>query len=146
MESPRLPNDRQTIAVAPVRNRTYEAELDVRLQQELRRRFFRDAAIRVGTPERSDLVLTVELERLLLTRARDLATFEVLALTYQLTGVITLRDAVSGDLILDRQPVGVTAVYSLTEATLETPAVRDEALHDVISAFADAVMSRLLLN
>lgn len=144
MDAPRLPNDRRTIAVEPIRNRTFEAELDVRLQQQLRRRLFRTAGIRVVPPERSDLVLDIELRQLALNRARDITSTDVTSLVYQLSGTMTLRDAGSGKLIFERLPISVSSSYQLPEASIETPAVSDEALNNTIAAFADAVIQELL--
>jgi hypothetical protein len=146
MESPSLPNQRQSIGIDPIRNNTYEAELDVRLQEELRRRLFRDAGIRVAQPERSDLVLTVELKQLELTRIRDVDSTNVRKLTLNMTGAMTLRDTVSGQVLYDNVPVRATTRYDLPQSAVETPAVRDDALGDVIGAFADTVVKRLLLS
>lgn len=146
MESPSLPNHRQSIGIDPIRNRTYEAELDVRLQAELRRRLFRDAGIRVAQPERSDLVLTVEVQQLDLVRTRDVDSTNVRKLRLNMSGVMTLRDTVTGQVIYDKVPVGAGTRYDLPESAVETPAVRDDALGDVIGAFADKVMQRLLLS
>jgi hypothetical protein len=144
METPRLPNARHTIGVAPIVNRTFEAELDIRLQHELRERFFREAAIGVRDPERSDLVLTLRLDQLSYARARDITRGDVSSVSMSLSGVMTLRDAITGELILDRAPVSAGQSLELLQATVETPAVRDDALREVIRAFADAVVARLL--
>ena len=146
MESPSLPNQRQSIGIDPIRNNTYEAELDVRLQEELRRRLFRDAGIRVAQPERSDLVLTVELKQLSLTRIRDVDSTNVRKLTLNMAGAMTLRDTVTGQVLYDKVPVNATTRYDLPESAVETPAVRDDALGDVIGVFADNVVRRLLLS
>lgn len=146
MESPRLPNDRHSIGVEPVYNRTYEAELDVRMQEELRRRLYRDPAIRVTPPERSELVLNVELQDLTLSRSRSLDSTDIRAITLSLRGVMSLRDAASGELIYDRQPVAVSSRYDLPDSALETPAVRDDALSTVLTDFADQIVRQLLLT
>jgi len=146
MESPRLPNDRHSIGVAPIRNLTYEAELDVRLQEALRRRLYRDPAIRAAEPERSELVLDIELNQLSLVRVLDLNSTNVRLLTLGLGGIMTLRDTGTGALIFDRLPVLVSSRYELPESALETPALRDDALATVLSEFADQVVKQLLLT
>jgi len=64
MDSPRLPNHHRTLALGPIRNRTFEAELDVRLQSALRRILYRTAGVSLSAPEDSGLVLALEIERL----------------------------------------------------------------------------------
>ena len=144
MERPGLPNQRQSIGVGPIRNLTYEGERDVRPARELWRRLFQDAAIRVSDLDRSELVLTVEIQQLTLSRARNLDSTDVLSLSLSLAGSITLRDAITGQFIYDEQSVSATTRYDLPEAATETPAVRDDAIDDVIAAFADSVMQQLL--
>jgi hypothetical protein len=146
MEAPRLPNGRHTVGIDPIVNRTYEGELDVRLQQELRRRLFRDAGIRVWPIEQSDLVLTLELSTLAYNRARDINRSDVSSVSLSLAGVMTVRDAGTGQLLFNRAPVGASAALELPQAAVETPAVRDDAIDEVVGAFADAVIERLLLN
>lgn len=146
MESPRLPNQRQSIGIEPIRNRTFEAELEIRMQHELRQRFFRDAGIRTGDPDRSELVLSVTLDDLTITRARELDSTDVRRLAIRLSGSMTVRDVGTGELVIDRSPVAVSTRYDLPEAAVETPAVRDDALSDAVAAFADKVLERLLLS
>jgi hypothetical protein len=146
MESPQLPNNRHSIGVAAIRNFTYEAELDVRLQEALRQRLFRDPAIRVTPPDRSELVLTMEIKGLNIARARDLDSTDVRRLNLNVSGVMSVRDVNTGALIHDRTPVAADLRYDLPESALETPALRDDAIDSLLAVFADKVVDNLLLT
>jgi hypothetical protein len=146
MDAPRLPNNHRTLALDPVRNRTYEGELDVRLRQALRRILYRTAGVEMVSPEDSGLLLILEIQQLDLVRARSLDSTDVKRLNYHIAGTMTLKEQGTGRLLLDKLPVALNTRYDLPEAAVETPAVRDDAVNDVVSQFAEAIVARLLVN
>jgi len=146
MDAPRLPNNHRTLALNPVRNFTFEGELDVRLRQSLRRILYRTAGVEMGQPEESGLLLTLEIHKLDLVRARSLDNTAVLLLNYQIAGTITLKEQATGKLLMDKQPIALGARYDLPKADIETPAVRDDALKGVMDQFAEAIVAQLLVN
>jgi hypothetical protein len=146
MDAPHLPNNHRTLALDPVRNRTFEGELDVRLQQALRRLLYRTAGVEMVSPDESGLLLTLEIQQLDLERARSLDSTDVKRLNYHIAGVITLKEQGTGRLLIDKAPVAVNTRYDLPEAAVETPAVRDDAVNAVVAQFAEAVVARLLVN
>ena len=146
MDAPRLPNNHRTLALAPVRNLTFEGELDVRLQRSLRRILYRAAGVEMVGPDESGLLLTLEIHKLDLVRARSIDSSQVLLLNYQIAGTITLKEQASGKLLIDKQPLALNTRYDLPRADIETPAVRDDALNGVMDKFAEAIVAQLLVN
>jgi hypothetical protein len=146
MDAPRLPNNHRTLALSPVRNRTFEGELDVRLQQSLRRILYRTAGVQLVSPGESGLLLTLEIQKLDLVRSRSLDSTTVLGLGYHIAGTITLKEQGTGKLLIDKQPLLLNTSYALPVADLETPAVRDDALNGVLEKFAEAIVAQLLVN
>ena len=139
-----LPGNARTLGIAAIRNETFAGELDVRLQRELRRRFLRNPRIRVADAAASDLVLQVNLTELAVTRSRLISSATVTALTYSLTGNATLLDRRDSHKVFERLPVSSSATLNFDNATLETPAVSDQAVDDVVSAFAAMIEARIL--
>jgi hypothetical protein len=146
MDAARLPGNHRTLAVEPIRNKTFEAELDVRLQEALRRRLYRTAGVELADPGNSGLVLTLEIQAFDRSRARSTNNTSVTQLNHYVAGTMTLREPGTGRVLLDRLPIVLSTSYALPVADVETPAVRDDALNDVVAQFAQAVVDRLLVN
>ncbi|MBI3993347.1 MAG: hypothetical protein HY342_08735 [Candidatus Lambdaproteobacteria bacterium] len=139
-----LPGDARTLGIAVIRNDTFAGELDVRLQRELRQRFLRNPRIRIADAADSDLVLSVNLTGLTITRTRLISSATVTALTYSLTGDATLLDQRDRRALFERERVSATSTLNFNTATLETPAVRDEAIDDVLGSLAASIEARIL--
>ena len=146
MDAPGLPEGHRTLAVDTVRNETFTAEVDVRLQRELRRQLFRDAAIRVVSPTQTDLLLQITVKSASASRSRGVNDTSVSKLAYNLSGSMTLLEQSSGRLLVDRKPVSGTSRLNFAERTVETPAVREEGLNDAITALAGSIVQELLVD
>ena len=148
MDSPGLPAQHRTLAVNTIRNATFTAELDVRLQRELRRLLFRDAGIHVVPQSGTDLVLQIEVSEIRVSRRRSVDDTSVGQLTYNLNGLVSLREISSGRFLISRRAIAANSRLDFDEEaeTLETPAVRDEGLNDAIELFAARVVDALLVD
>ncbi len=141
---PTLPEGAKSIFVAPVQNLTEQGELDVRLQALLRRRLLRHSHVAVHTASDAELVLSVSLTSFSIQRTLDPTSDletpleTVRTFVYTLTGRMRLSEPRTGrDLDNRALSAGVTRYHD--SATLETTAVRDEGIEDVLEAFVDQV-------
>ncbi|MBI4083611.1 MAG: hypothetical protein HY423_13480 [Candidatus Lambdaproteobacteria bacterium] len=141
---PRLPGKAERLTIGLVQNRTYTGELDVRLREEIRKRLLLNDAVVLTSPEQSELTLELDLNRLDITRTRDLSNTNVSGLTFALTGrmvVVATRDRTRRYM---NEPIAVTTSLSFDRPVIETPSVRDEGISDLLRAFAREVELRLL--
>jgi hypothetical protein len=111
----------------------------------LKRRFSGHANIRLRDPGKSDLELRIDLTRFETTRALDPAIASDRVFGYRLQGLLTLFDARTGRALISRHPLSVSVRRYHAETVVETTAIRDEGLTDVLKAFADQVERRVLL-
>lgn len=146
MDAPGLPAQHRTLAVDTIRNATFTAELDVRLQREVRRLLFRDAGIHVVPKSRTDLVLQIVVSEISVSRRRSVTDTSVGQLTYRLNGSLSLWEVSSGRFLISGRPIAARSRLDFANPTLETPAVRDEGLNDAIELFAARVVDALLVD
>ena len=135
---PTLPGGAKSIYVAPVQNLTDMGELDVRLQALLRRRLLRHSHVAVNTAGAADLVLSVTLTRFSIQRSLDTALGSERTFAYGLTGRMKLSGHPTGGNLANRV-LSARVTHYHDSATLETPAVRDAGIEDVLEAFVDQV-------
>lgn len=143
---PRLPAGAESVALQPVRNLTDQAELDVRLRGKLLQRLQRHAHVRIVPEETSTLLLTVQLDGFSISRVLDPALSVDRSFVYTLRGRITLVDQRSGRALISNQSVIARAGILYAGGVLETPAIRDEGIDDVLDGFAEQVEHRLFLS
>ena len=147
MDAPGLPAQHRTLAVDTIRNATFTAELDVRLQREVRRLLFRDAGIHVVPKSRTDLVLQIVVSEISVSRRRSVTDTSVGRLIYNLNGSVSLWEVSSGRFLISGRPIAASSRLDFAKpAPLETPAVRDEGLNDAIELFAARVVDALLVD
>ena len=144
-ERPGLPAGARSLGLSPVKNLTGSGELDVRLQALLKRRFSGHANIRLRDPGKSDLRLHIDLTRFETTRRLDPALALNRVFGYRLQGTLTLFDARNGKALIAKYPLSASVRRYYADTVVETPAIRDEGLSDVLKAFADKVERRVLL-
>ena len=144
-ERPGLPAGARSLGLAPVNNLTGSGELDARLHALLKRRFSGHANIRLRNPGKSDLELRIDLTRFETTRALDPALGSDRVFGYTLQGTLTLFDARNGRTLISRSPLSASVRRFHAATVVETTAIRDEGLTDVLKAFADQVERRVLL-
>jgi len=145
-ESPRLPGNAGTIAIAEIRNRTLTGEVDVRLAHQLRALLLKHPGIQLTTPDHSDLVLDIELTVLRIVRTRDLATTSLTGVSYQLAGQVSVYDRRSRQYYIYHEVLQGISTLNFDSPTVETPAIRDEGLDDAIQDFALKVEDTLFLS
>lgn len=145
LDTPRLPGNAGTLAIGTVRNRTFQGELDVRLQHRLRSVLMKHPGFELGAPDRSDLVLDIELTQFRVVRARDLVTTNVSSVSYQIVGLVSVYDRRQRKFYVSRQPVNSVSRLDFDSPTSETPAIRDEGLEDAVQNFALQVENVLFL-
>lgn len=143
---PRLPGGAERIGIGPIRNLTSVGELDVRLRARLKARLLRQAHVRLVSPEAGDLLLTATLTDLHISRVQDSTDPNRRLLDFTLAGRISLADRRSNRMRMDNQPVSAAYQVVIPITTLETPAIRDEGVNGVLSAFAEEVERRLFLS
>lgn len=141
---PTLPAGAKSIFVAPVQNLTEMGELDVRLQALLRRRLLRQAHVAVNTADDADLVLSVSLTSFSIQRTLDPAQNTLRSFVFALSGRMRLSEFRTKRSLADSIHTARVTRYH-EAATLETTAVRDEGIEDVLEAFVDQV-ERALFN
>jgi len=145
-ETPRLPGNAGTIAIAAIRNRTLQGEVDVRLAHQLRSLFLKHPGIQIGPVDHSDLVLDIELTLMRIVRARDLASTNLTSESFQLAGQVSVFDRRTSQYYVYRQSVQSISHLDFDSPTIETPAIRDEGLDDAIKSFAQQVENLLFLT
>jgi hypothetical protein len=146
LETPRLPGNAGTLAIGTIRNRTFTGELDVRLQHRLRSLLLKHPGFELSVPERSDLILDIELTEFRAVRARDLATTSLTSVSYQLIGLVSVYDRRHSRYHIRRQPVNSVSRLDFDTPTVETPAIRDEGLEDALQSFSVQVENLLFLT
>ncbi len=144
-ERPGLPAGARSLGLAPVKNLTGSGELDVRLHALLKRRFSGHANIRLRDPGKSDLELRIDLTRFETTRVLDPAIESDRVFGYVLHGTLTLFDARSGKALISKHPLSASVRLYHAATVVETTAIRDEGLTDVLKAFTNQVERRVLL-
>lgn len=144
-DAPRLPVGAQSLALHDVQNRTQQAELDVRLRGELLGRLERHAHVRLLPEARSTLLLEVALDEFTITRTLDPAITSDRSFVYQLTGRMSLTDQRNGYRLIDNAGVSASVSRLYAPDVVETPAIRDEGINDVLERFAEQVEHRLFL-
>lgn len=144
-DRPALPAAAHSLGVGPVINLTGTGELDVRLRALLLEKFATHAHIRLGGPSNSDLELRVTLNSFQITRALDTVIGTDRAFGFSLAGSLKLIDNRSGKTLIASHPfqAGLTRYYA--PSVLETPAIRDEGMQDVLKTAAEQVVNRVLL-
>ncbi len=139
MESRGLPEGAASLGIGTIRNRTFTGELDVRLKHELRRKLLRNPAFALVSPERSQLVLEVDLLRADFVRSLDVSNTSISSLVLVLEGRINLRKARGGQPVIRNAGVAVSTRLDFDRSVIESAAVRDEIEHDAVVAFAAKV-------
>lgn len=145
LDTPRLPDNAGTLAIGTIRNRTFQGELDVRLQHRLRSLLAKHPGFELTTPDHSDLVLDIELTQFRAVRARDLVSTNLTSVSFQILGLVSVYDRRKGKFYIARQPVNSVSTLDFDSPTVETPAIRDEGLEDAIQTFASNVENLLFL-
>lgn len=146
VDTPRLPGNAGTLAIGVIRNRTFQGELDVRLQHRLRSLLLKHPGFELGPPDHSDLILDIELTQFRTVRARDLASVNLNSVTFQLVGLVSVYDRRQSRYYVNRQPVSSTSRLDFDAPTVETPAIRDEGLEDAVLSFATQVENLVFLT
>jgi len=142
-ETPRLPGNAGTIAIATIRNRTTQGEVDVRLGHELRALFLKHPGIQMGSLDHTDLVLDIELTLMRVIRNRDLASTNLTSVQFQLVGDVSVYDRRTSQYFFYKLPVESLSRLDFDSPTIETPAIRDEGLDDAIRSFAERIENML---
>ena len=140
---PRLPGGARSLSVEAIRNYTDMGELDVRLRAHLRQRLAQQAHISLLPAAQGALVLSIDLDRFTLARTLDPTLAIERTFTYTLTGRLTRVDPRTGVRHLNGEAITVSAARAYPPV-LETPAIRDEGINDLLAAFAEQVEQRLL--
>jgi len=140
---PALPGGAHELNLQRIDNLTDMGELDVRLRAELERRFSHMAHVRLVPAERSALALHIALVNLRIDRSLDPAISAERSFAFTLNGTLTLTDLRTGRALISGAPVSAQVVRLHDPSVLETPAIRDEGLNDVVARFAEEVEQRL---
>jgi hypothetical protein len=144
-EVPALPAGARSIAIGEVANLTTVGELDVRLRALLHRQLLRRTHVLLRPRETSDLVVSVTLAELTLTRLLDPTLTADRSFRFALRGSVTLIDRRSGKPLIAGRSLSAAVRRLYPPEVLETPAIRDEGLNDVLAAFAEAVEREVFL-
>lgn len=142
---PVLPAGARTIAIGAINNLTAMGELDVRLRALLQRDLLRRRHVAILAVERSDLVISVDLTALTITRVLDPAITTDRSFAYALSGRVTLTDQRTGQQLVSGRGVTASVTRLYAPEVRETPAIRDEGLNDVLAAFAEQVQREVFL-
>ncbi len=140
-----LPAGARTIAIGAINNLTAMGELDVRLRALLQRDLLRRRHVQILAVERSDLVISVDLTALTITRVLDPAITTDRSFAYVLSGRVTLTDQRTGQQLVSGRGVTASVTRLYAPEVRETPAIRDEGLNDVLDAFAEQVGREVFL-
>ena len=142
-EVPRLPDNATSVGIGSVKNLTSTGQLDVLLKTALIRQLSRNPALFLTGGERSQLILDIELSRLDVSRARSVSNAEISSLAFGLQGKMNLIRRVDGKAIISNAGIGANTHLDFDLQVIETPALRDEGINDLVIAFARAVEARL---
>jgi hypothetical protein len=143
VDVPALPGGAHSLALQRIANFTDTGELDVRLRTQLEQRLAQQAHVQVNSPEHSALALDVVLDSFRVDRVLDPAITTDRSIVYSLSGRISLTELRNGRKLLDNEAVTVQVQRLYDPSVRETPAIRDEGIHDVLAMFADEVERRL---
>ncbi|MCH7476625.1 MAG: hypothetical protein IIA14_00810 [SAR324 cluster bacterium] len=142
-EVPRLPDKATSIGIGSVKNRTATGQLDVLLKTALIRQLSRNPAFFLTGGERSQLILEIDLSRLDVSRARSVSNPEISSLAFTLRGKMKLIRRADGKAIFSGASISANTHLDFDLPVIETPALRDEGINDLVTAFARAVEERL---
>jgi len=146
MESQQLWNNAKTISIDIVQNKTEKGGLDIQVKSVVRELLSNRPNVRLASPRESDLSLEITLTTFQIDRSVDITNTNISHLSYRLGGSIKLRDNRAPEKSPPLRNVSVVSSTIFQQAVLETPAVRDEALHHILSEFAKSVESHLYSN
>ncbi len=99
----------------------------------------RNPAFALVSPERSQLVLEVDLLRADFVRSLDVSKPGISSLVLVLVGRVNLRKALGGPPVIRNASVRISTRLDFDTAVIESAAVRDEIEHDAVVAFAAKV-------
>ncbi len=146
MEQRGLPEQATSLGIGSIKNLTYTGELDVRLRHELRRKLLANPAFALISPERSQLILEVDLNRADFVRALSVSNTDISSLRIDLVGVVNLRRPRQKIPVIANAVIRASATLNFDSSVIESAAVRDEIENDVIVAFVKKVETLLYLH
>ena len=146
METAKLPDNAESLGIGTIRNLTYTGELDIRLKNLLRRRLLRNPAFSVISPDRSQLILEIELKELIISRTQDVSDTDITSFGYTLKGEMQIIRAGPERIVVLKKNVEAKSVLSFNQPVVETPAVIDDAAHEVMIIFAEKVEEGIFIN
>jgi hypothetical protein len=144
LDAPHLPDNASRLAVGVIQNRTATGELDIRLQDKLRTVLLRHPSVMLTSPEFADLVLDVDLATISIARTRNLTATSLSGISYTLAGAVSLYDRRKSRFHFSRVPVSASARLDFDTPIVETPAIRDEGLDELLDNFARQVEALLM--
>ncbi|MCZ6626945.1 MAG: hypothetical protein O7E56_01825, partial [SAR324 cluster bacterium] len=98
------------------------------------------------SPERSQLILEVDLNRADFVRALSVSNTDISSLRIDLVGVVNLRRPRQKIPVIANAVIRASATLNFDSSVIESAAVRDEIENDVIVAFVKKVESLLYLH
>ena len=143
---PALPAGARSLAIGQVNNLTGTGELDIRLRTLLKQRMRRRALVRLRPVETSDLVLSIDLTDFRIDRVLDPAIESDRSFGFLVAGRIILLDRRTGRALIAGRAVQAQVTRYHAPSVLETPAIRDEGITDVLTALAEQVERQVFLE
>ncbi len=147
--NPSLPSDAGSLAILPIQNQTFQAELETRLMRHLRRLLRNNSSVRIATPEEADLILVIQLKSLRTSQTSVAADGFTVELQLSLAGSVVLQDRDSEEPIWTESSMSAKGVllYEQGEASKGvTVSTRGRGLDQVTSAFAQRVYERIFFR
>ena len=146
METAKLPDNAESLGIGTIRNLTYKGELDIRLKNILRRRLLRNPAISVISPDRSQLILEIDLKKLIISRTQDVSDTDITSFGYTLKGEMQIIRAGPEKKVVLKKNIVAISVLSFNQPVIETPAVIDDAANEVMIIFAKKVEQGMFIH
>ncbi len=140
-----LPAGARSLSIGRVNNLTGTGELDIRLRSLLTRRLSSSSQFQLRPVRKSDLEIRVDLTVFRIDRVLDPAIDTDRAFGFHVSGTLTLVDRRTRRVIIARRRLSATVNRFHGATVLETPAIRDEGITDVLHKFAGEVENQVLL-
>lgn len=147
--NPSLPYNAQSIAIAPIRNETYQPGLDTALMRHLRQALRQNASVRLTSESQADLLIDIRLNQLEQQQASVSSDGLTVELQMTLTGDVTLIRRRNGK-VMWNEP-GMKGKNSLNFEQGEenrglTTSTLNRGIEAVSADFSQAIYERLFFS
>lgn len=143
VDVPRLPDGTHSLAFGDIRNLSAVGEVDVFAISAIRQRLLLNPRIQIVDYNQADLILDLDIDRVVIRRALGSEISSVIQLTYALRGQLSLRNRIQGTAYLDKAPVSAGASTSIQPTAIEHPSVRELLLRKLAEDLAESVEAQI---